>query len=136
MQDASSVHPHVVAYKRMITAFNQNDLSAVAELVDPEIAYTIPGKSAVACSTRGVEAHLKALRVARERSGGTLRLEPEAVLCEGDVLIVWGRISAERNGRRFESEHCVMYRFNAGRIVEGRTIPIDQYAFDEFWGVD
>ncbi len=131
---ASEEHPNVVAYRRMIAAFNQNDLSAVAQLVDPDVVYTIPGRSLVACVTRGVKAHLEALARARAMSGGTLRLSPESVMCQGDVLLVWGRITAEREGRRLDSEHCVMYRFRGGRVVEGRTVPVDLYAFDEFWG--
>jgi ketosteroid isomerase-like protein len=136
MQAVPQEHPHVAAYRRMIAAFNQNDLSAVAELMAEDVVYTIPGRSIVACSTRGLAEHLAALKRAREASGGTLRLEPETILCEGDVLLIWGRVSAERQGRKLATEHCVMYRFADGKIVEGRTVPIDQYAFDEFWGRD
>jgi len=128
-----AVHPNVAAYKRMIAAFNANDLGAVEALIDADLVYTIPGSSPLACHTRGVVAHLQMLKGARERSGGTLRLEPRAVAADGDYLIVWGRITAEREGKRLDSEHCVMYRFSNGKIVEGRTVPVDQYAFDAFW---
>jgi ketosteroid isomerase-like protein len=133
MISPATSHPNVLAYKRMIAAFNANDLGAVAALVHAELEYTIPGKSALACHTRGVAPHLTVLQRARELSNGTLRLEPRAVAAEGDYLVVWGRITAERSGRRLDSDHCVMYRFEAGRIVEGRTVPVDLYAFDEFW---
>ena len=126
-------HPNLVAYKRMIAAFNANDLSAVEALVHPDLEYTIPGRSSIACHTRGVTAHLQALRRAKELTQGTLRLQPHAVTADGDYLLVWGRITAERDGKRLDSDHCVMYRFGEGKIVEGRTIPIDLYAFDEFW---
>lgn len=129
----STEHPNVVAYKRMIAAFNANDLSAVEALVDPDLSYTIPGRSLIACATRGVADHLRVLRQARELSGGTLRLEPRAVAADGDYLFVWGRITAQRAGKALDSEHCVMYRFKDGKVVEGRTIPIDLYRFDEFW---
>jgi hypothetical protein len=76
MAEASTEHPNVTAYKRMIAAFNNNDLSAVESLVHPEMVYAIPGKSPLACNTRGVAAHLSVLRHAREPSAGTLRLEP------------------------------------------------------------
>ncbi len=130
---AAALHPNIVAYKGMIAAFNANDLSAVEALVDPDLEYTLPGKSPIACHTRGVEPHLQMLKRVRELSGGTLRLEPRAVAADGDYLVVWGRITAERSGKRFDSDHCVMYRFANGKVVEGRTVPIDQYAFDAFW---
>ena len=128
-----SQHPNVVAYKRMIAAFNANDLGAVEALVDPDLVYTIPGLSPIACHTRGVVQHLSMLKAARERSGGTLRLEPRAVAADGDYLVVWGRITAQHAGKLLDSDHCVMYRFANGKIVEGRTVPVDQYAFDAFW---
>lgn len=117
----------------MIAGFNENDLNAVANLVDENVIYTIPGRSPIAGETRGLAAHLAALKHARERSGGTLKLEPRAVAADGDYLVVWGRITAEREGRILDCEHCVMYRFESGKIVEGRTVPIDLYAFDAFW---
>jgi ketosteroid isomerase-like protein len=133
MAEAGAEHPNVSAYKRMIAAFNNNDLSAVEALIHPDLEYTIPGDSPIACHTRGVAAHLSALRRARELSLGTLRLDPQAVAAEGDFLFVWGRISARRPGKSLDSEHCVMYRFSEGKVVEGRTLPVDLYRFDEFW---
>ena len=133
MAEAPAEHPNVIAYKRMIAAFNNNDLSAVESLVHPEMVYTIPGESPLACNTRGVAAHIGVLRRARELSAGTLRLEPRAVAADGDFLFVWGRITAERPGKSLDSEHCVMYKFNEGKVVEGRTVPLDLYRFDEFW---
>jgi uncharacterized protein len=126
-------HPNVAAYRRMIAGFNANDLDAVARLVDEAIVYTIPGRSPIACETRGLAQHLAALRLVRERSGGTLKLEPRAIAADGDYLVVWGRLTAQREGRTLDCEHCVMYRFESGKIVEGRTVPVDLYAFDEFW---
>jgi ketosteroid isomerase-like protein len=133
MTSSTAEHPNELAYKRMIAAFNANDLGAVEALVSPDLVYTIPGKSQIACHTRGVMPHLTVLKQARELSAGTLRLEPRAVAADGNYLVVWGRITAEREGRRLDSDHCVMYRFERGRIVEGRTVPVDLYAFDEFW---
>lgn len=133
MSGVSAEHPNVSAYKRMIAAFNANDLSVVEALIHPDLEYTIPGNSPIACHTLGVAAHLSALRRARELSGGTLRLEPQAVAAEGDFLFVWGRISAQRPGKSLDCDHCVMYRFRDGKVVEGRTIPVDLYRFDEFW---
>ena len=133
ISERPTAHPNVVAYKRMIAAFNANDLGAVQALLDADLVYTIPGQSPIACHTRGVAAHLQMLKQARERSGGTLHLEPRAVAADGEYLIVWGRITAEREGKRLDSDHCVMYRFSNGKIVEGRTVPVDQYAFDAFW---
>jgi ketosteroid isomerase-like protein len=65
MVEAPTEHPNVTAYKRMIAAFNNNDLSAVESLVHPDMVYSIPGKSPLACNTRGVSVHLSVVRHAR-----------------------------------------------------------------------
>ena len=56
-----------------------------------------------------------------------------SVLADDRFLFVYGRISAERNGKRLDSPHCVVFEFEAGKIVAGRTVPVDLYAFDAFW---
>jgi ketosteroid isomerase-like protein len=130
---ASGSHPHVGLYLQMMAAFNANRVGEAAELLHPDVVYSIPGRSPIACQTRGVQAHFDMLRKIRERSGGTLRLEPRAVMADDTYLFVYGRVTAEREGKRLDSDHCVVFRFEAGRIVEGRTLPVDLYAFDDFW---
>ena len=126
-------HANVARYRRLIDAFNSNDLKSVRELLAPDVVYTIPGRSKLAGQTCGVDAHLAVLSRARELSGGTLRLDPHAVAAEGEYVFVYGRITATRAGKRLDSDHCVVFRFSGGCIVEGRTVPIDLYVFDEFW---
>jgi ketosteroid isomerase-like protein len=129
----SPPHPNVLRYRRMLEGFNRNDLNGVAEVVDPDILYTIPGKSVLAGRTRGLAAHMAMLRRAKELSGGTLRLEPSAVVGSDEHVFICGQISATRNGKTLLGDHCVVFRFDATRIVEGWTFPGDLYAFDAFW---
>jgi ketosteroid isomerase-like protein len=133
MLGAMEAQRRIAAYTEMIQAFNANDLGAIPALVHDDLLYTIPGRSFLASATRGVAAHLAVLGRARAETKGTLRFIPTAKAVDGDYLLIWGAISAERNGRRLEGPHSVMYRFEGQRIAEGRTIPIDLYAFDEFW---
>lgn len=127
------MHENAVRYQESIKAFNANDVATALKYTDENVVYTIPGRSPLAGEFRGISAYHGALARARELSGNTLRLLPQAVLANDDYLIVYGRISAERRGKRLEGDHCVMFRFAGGRIVECRTIPVDQYAFDAFW---
>jgi ketosteroid isomerase-like protein len=131
--NSPSVHPNVLRYRRMLDSFNRNDLDRVTEVVDPDVLYTIPGKSVLAGRTRGLPAHMAMLRRAKDLSGGTLRLEPSAVVGGDEHVFVFGQISATRNGKTLRGDHCVVFRFDATRIVEGWTFPGDLYAFDAFW---
>lgn len=117
----------------MIRAFNENDLGVVRTLLHEDVVYTIPGRSPIAGTARGIEQHLEQLRKARALSNNTLRLEPTDVVASHERLFVYGRITAQRGERRLDSEHLVVFRFAEGRIVEGRTVPLDLYQFDAFW---
>lgn len=133
MDSEKQSHPRVLAYQRMIRAFNSNDLSQVSEFVSEDLRYTIPGKSRISGTTRGISAHLAVLALARELTGGTLRLTPSAVAVDGDYLFIGGRITGQRAGMVLDCDHFVVYRFEADVVVEGRTLPVDLYTFDTFW---
>jgi len=48
--------------------------------------------------------------------------------------MVYGHATAQREGKTLDIDHAYLYRFDhEGKIIEGRTIPVDLYAFDEFW---
>lgn len=126
-------HPNVTCYLESLRAFNDNDVESALKYTDENVVYWIPGRSMIAGQFRGIAKYQFALRRARELSGNTLSLEPYSVLADDERLLIYGRIRAQREGRELDSDHCVMFRFAGGRIVEGRTIPVDQYAFDLFW---
>jgi len=131
--DPPNDSPLVAAYQRLIRAFNANDLAAMTSLFHPAVTYVIPGRSPVAGVAHGVGEHLAQLKRARELSGGTLHFEPRTMSASDNRLFVFGRITAEFGGRRLDSDHLVLFRFDGGLIVEGRTVPLDLYEFDEFW---
>jgi ketosteroid isomerase-like protein len=56
-----------------------------------------------------------------------------SVVADDEYLFAYGRVSATRNGKTLDSDHCVVFRFAEGKVVEGRTLPVDLYAFDAFW---
>lgn len=126
-------NPRVVTYRRMIAAFNSNDLSLVSQFVSADLRYTIPGRSPIAGTTLGVNEHLRMLKLARDLTSGTLKLAPLATAVDGDYLFVWGRLNATRDNKYLDCEHGVMYRFAGDRVVEGRTLPTNQYQFDDFF---
>lgn len=133
MEERAVESPLVTKYRRMMAAFNANDLSGVEEFVAEDIRYTIPGKSPLAGTTIGILEHLRALSLAKELSQGTLKLTAAATAVDGDYLFIWGRISAQRAGKMLDCDHGVVFRFADGKVVEGRTLPSNLYEFDDFW---
>jgi len=133
MAEPGSEHPNVVSYRRMMEAFNRNDLSTVSELVSAQVDYVVPGRSPLAGHTHDISGLLGMLRKSKELSQGTLRLDLRSVVADDEHLFAYGRIRAERAGKKLDSDHCVIFRFENAKIVAGRTVPVDLYEFDEFW---
>lgn len=129
----ASEHPNVARYKRMMAAFNAGDLTTIQELVAADVEYVVPGRSPLAGHTHDLQGLIEMLRRGKELSAGTLRLDLRSVVADEEYLFVYGRVHAERPGKRLDSDHCVVFRFSGGKIVAGRTVPVDLYEFDAFW---
>jgi ketosteroid isomerase-like protein len=127
-------HPNLKRYMYTIRAFNENDIEAAGRYCSKDIVYRIAGKSRIAGEYRGIEQFDKALKLVKALSGGTITFEPQVVLSDDRAVMVYGHASARREGKTLDLDHAYLYRFNEeGKIIEGRTIPVDLYAFDEFW---
>jgi ketosteroid isomerase-like protein len=37
------------------------------------------------------------------------------------------------DGRTYENYQAYLYRYKDGKMIEGQTIPVDQYAFEQFF---
>lgn len=127
-------HPNVLRYIGVIRAFNENNLDAVEEICSEHVVYRIAGRSLIAGEYRGIEQFDRALQLVKELSGGTIKFEPQVILADDQAVMVYGHATAQREGKTLDIDHAYLYRFdNEGKIIEGRTIPVDLYAFDEFW---
>ena len=98
------------------------------------IVYRIAGKSPIAGEYHGIEQFTKALQLVNDLSGGTIAFEPQFVLADDRTVMAYGRATAKRDGKTLDIDHAYLYRLDEeGEIIEGRTIPADLYAFDDFW---
>jgi len=121
-------------YTRGVQALSENDLAAAREIFSDEIVYRVPGKSPIAGEYHGISEFGDLLKRVRELSGGTVSFEPTVVLTDTNSVMMYGRSTAKREGKSLELEQAYLYLFDDdGKVVEGRTIPTDLYAFDEFW---
>jgi hypothetical protein len=71
----------------------------------------------------------------REESGGTLELTPLAVLADVDNLIARARVTAHRNGKHLDTEHCYAFQFVDGKLAHGQVFVSEPDLLDAFWGV-
>jgi uncharacterized protein len=123
----------VTTYLHAIDAFNRDDLAAVRDHVRADVVYRIPGRSQVAGEFRGIDGFAGILRRLRDVSGGTIALEPLTVLADDQNLIARCRVTADRGGRRLDTENCYAFRFVDGKLADGTVFVSDPQQVDEFW---
>ena len=129
-------HPNIRRYMCGIQEFNENKLSNSTDTLNfsENIVYRIAGRSPIAGEYHGIEQFTKALKLIKELTGGTIAFKPQIVLADDRTVMAYGRATAKREGKTLDIEHVYLYQLDEkGNIIEGKTIPVDLYAFDEFW---
>jgi ketosteroid isomerase-like protein len=129
----TDLHPNVTTYLHAIDAFNRDDLVTVRDHVRADVVYRIPGRSRVAGEFRGIDGFAAILRRLRDESGGTIALEPLTVLADDQNLIARCRVTADRPGKRLDTENCYAFRFVDGKLADGTVFVSDPHQVDEFW---
>ena len=115
-------------------AFNRNDLDTASKFVTDDIVYTVRGRSALGGIYRGYEAFAGMMERIKRLTGGTMTVKPEVVLAGGESIMMYLHAAGQRpDGRRYDNYQAYLYRIRDGKLAEGQTIPVDQYAFDQFF---
>ncbi len=117
----------------ILAAINANDLDEAARGCHPDIVYTIRGHGPFGGTYQGVDALSEVLGRIKKVTNDTMTGEPEVVVSDGDVLMLYMRVHGSRpDGRMYDNHQAYLYRFLDGLLIEGQTIPVDQQAFDTF----
>ena len=119
--------------RRLLTAFAERDVAAMAERLAEDVRWHTPGSSKLAGNPEGREAVLAQLAKSGQLSGGTYRVELVDLLEGEDHAAMVYRGTATREGRSLDLLHLGLYRIAGGRVQEVWIEPLDQEAFDAFW---
>jgi ketosteroid isomerase-like protein len=127
-------HPNALRYKDALQAFNDNKLDTAKKAFSKDIVYQFPGRSPLAGEYRGIEQFFRVLHLMKDMTAGTLTIKPKIIMANDEGVMVYAHATAQRKGKTLDIDQVNLYRFNEdGIIFEGRIIPVDLYAFDEFW---
>ena len=119
---------------QIIKGFNEDNIADASGGCHPDLTYIVRGRASVSGTYRGVDAFAAALRRIKALTNGTMTYTPEVILSEGDVVMTFARITGRRaDGRTYDNHHAYLYRFHDAKLLEGQSIPVDQYAFDAFF---
>jgi ketosteroid isomerase-like protein len=107
-------HPHVALLRRIYADFGLLDKYASDDMV----LHAGGSRDILAGDYVGKQAVLAKEMELYRRSGGSLVMSADHIVANDHFGAVLGRLTARRDGRRFEGEICGLWRFQSGLIVE------------------
>ena len=120
-------HPNATAYRRAADAFRAGDLAAIADLVDDDVVWHVPGNHSRAGDIHGRTA-LIAFLGGLARTGFWLR--EHDVLGNDEHVCALSVMGARRPGIDVETRVVSIFHFRDGRQVERWFFPEDAATWD------
>ena len=127
-------HPNAVAYRRTANAFRAGDRDALAELIDDEVVWHVPGTGPLAGDIHGREAVLRWLERLHEVTHGTFTLQEHDVLGTDDHVVALSLTAAVQKGVGVKVHVVSVFHFRDGRQRERWFHPADLAAWDRMLG--
>ncbi len=120
--------------RRGYQAFNEADLDTIDALWADDVTWTTPGESTVAGTARGKAAVIAQYGRYGGETDGTFKADLKAIF-DGDDGRVIGlhHNSGTRDGRRLDTDCCIVFEVEDGRITSGTEHFFDLHDWDQFW---
>lgn len=120
--------------RRGYAAFNAADMAALTEIVDESATWHTPGRSPIAGEYLGRDAVFAQFGRYGGETGGTFKAELDQVFTSPDGRVIGlHHNSAERNGKRLDTDCCIVFEVENGRVLSGRELFFDLGNWDDFW---
>ncbi len=132
---SSTDHVHQARLQESVAEINLGDLSKSLEQFSADVTFVVPGHSALSGTHRGRD-QLGERFFSRmyELSGGTMKTEVEEVLANDHRMVLFLRLTAERDGERL---NVTIAGFHDDLGPDGwrkaTLLPDDLGAFDHFF---
>jgi ketosteroid isomerase-like protein len=114
-------------------AFARGDVPTVLQILGEEITWHVPGRSPLSGDYKGHDEVVGFFTRSMELSGGTLRVDVDEIVADGERVIALTTVSGQRNGRHWSSPEVHVWRVVDGRATEFCEYQGDQQTEDEFW---
>lgn len=115
-------------------AFNNADIAALNEIFHDDSSWHTPGKSSVGGLRQGKAAVFSQFGRYGGETNGTFKATLKTVaLCEDGRVVGIHNNSGERNGKKLDSDCCIIFEVKDGQIISGKEYFFDLSNWDEFW---
>lgn len=120
--------------RRGYEAFSAADLETLAELLHERVNWHTPGRSSLAGDHTGREATFAYWDRLQGDTGGSFKAALQDLFASDDGRVIGlHRNTGERNGKQLDVDCLILFELEGGKIIDGREVFSDLYAWDEFW---
>ena len=120
--------------RRTYEAFNATDLKTLTDVFDENASWHTPGRSSIAGDAYGRDAVFAQFARYDGDTAGTFKAALEHTFTSTDGRVVGlHHSSGERNGQQLDTNCCIVFEFENGRVTSGREHFYDLDNWDEFW---
>ena len=128
------MHKNAEVVRRAYAAFNAADIETLKKTFDEKASWHTPGSSPIAGVTKDREGTFAQFGRYLEGTGGTFKAALRYVAADDDGRVVGvHHNSGTRSGKRLDTDCCITFRLENGRIVEGKEHFQNQANWDSFW---
>jgi len=121
----------IMAYQANVATGN---IDAARTVFDPEVVYTVPGRSQLAGTYTGPDAVMGYFGRLMELTNGTYTIPAMHWMVSDDHVSLFTTNTAERNGHAFTWTETIVFEFRGGRKSRIDLLSGDQYGVDQFFG--
>ncbi len=119
---------------RAYQAFNEADMQTLTEVFAENASWITPGKSPAAGNRQGRDAVFAQFGRYGGETGGTFKAELKFIAEDDDGrVIAIHHNSGQRNGKRLDTDCCIVFELKDGRVTSGTEHFFNLYNWDEFW---
>jgi hypothetical protein len=126
-------NPNVALHRRGHEAFARGDMDTLAELIAENTVWHHAGRSPISGDYEGRDAVFAFFGRLSELTEGTLELEDQFFMGDGDRTVALFRLEGSRGGEQLAADFCEVVRWENGQVAENWGFAFDQHAYDEFW---
>lgn len=120
-------------HRKLAAAMDAGDMETFAGYLSEDTVLHVPGVHELAGAHHGREAVISVFAKLYELTGGSLRAERIDVLASDERTFGLAHFTARRDdGRKLDTYVGSLMRWQDGKCIEDRTIPLDPDAFYAF----
>jgi len=118
----------------LYAAQSRGDLETYLSLLAHDFVMHIPGRSQIAGDYVGIDDMRRHFKEIKELSAGTFKTGVHDVVAGAAHVVALVDARAERGGVVHELPRVHVWHVRDGKLAEMWLQPLDQYAFDDYWG--